>query len=172
MAFLVATLVPLSYNSGLVAKTPAPFVLSCSRNAIPFSPLAAIRASHAARSARFVSSAATICEGSSESTWNASLGTPNSALASLITSALNIDPWASRLSIIAGDGYPMCERTTISVGREVSAIAARVAASRASRSLAFSPTLITCHPYEAKRAGASSRIAISVGPSIVMWLSS
>ena len=63
-----------------------------------------------------------------------------------ITEAAKGVPCASRRSIISGEGNPMCERTTISVGRLVSAIASRVAASRTARSLDRSPTLMTCQP--------------------------
>ena len=49
---------------------------------------------------------------------------PITALVRVTSSAVNGLPWASGSSVWSGDGVPMCERRTSSVGRSSSARAA------------------------------------------------
>ena len=81
-------------------------------------------------------------------------------------------PCAAAVSVYFGDGNPMWLRSTMTLGRSASAMPSRIARSSASRSLAISPASMTCQPYALKRSTGSSVSASSVGPSIVMWLSS
>ena len=96
---------------------------------------------------------------------------PYAAFVSLISSLPSGSPCALLVSARFGLPKPMIVRTTMSDGRAVSAFAASIAASIAARSL-MSATCCTCQPYASNRIPASSVYVSSVGPSIVMWLSS
>jgi hypothetical protein len=74
---------------------------------------------------------------------------------SRISSFPSGSPCALWVSTLFGLPYPMCVRTTIIDGRPVSAFAARIARSTASRSFT-SGTCCTCQPYASKRLPASS----------------
>lgn len=69
----------------------------------------------------------------------------------------------------------MIERIAMKEGRPVSAFAASIASYRAAGSrspFSLGATRCTCQPYASYRLRVSSETAVSVSPSIEMWLSS
>ncbi len=108
----------------------------------------------------------------SASTQNGSSGMPITRLVAVMCAAPNGFPCASGASVKSGEGKPMCERRTRSVGDPRCRRAATNARSRALRSSATSPNWTTFQPYARKRPSTSSLQVSDVVPSMVIRLSS
>ncbi len=91
------------------------------------------------------------------------------------SSSPSAEPWAASVFCAFGAGQAMIERIAMKDGLSVTSFAASIASYSAcgSRSPSgFGATRCTCQPYASYRLTVSSETAVSVSPSIEMWLSS
>lgn len=100
---------------------------------------------------------------------------PSTRFVAATSSSPSAEPCEASVFWACGAGQAMIERAAMNDGRSVSALAAWSAANRpaGSRSpLGSCSTRWTCQPYASYRFRVSSETAVSVSPSMEMWLSS
>lgn len=132
--------------------------------------------SQAALASRPRSSASRVCARTSSLTSKDFSGSkPRTRLVAATSSSPSAEPWAASVFWACGAGQAMIERIAMNDGLSVTAFAASIAAYSASTSrspLSLGATRWTCQPYASYRFIVSSDTAVSVSPSIEMWLSS
>ena len=120
---------------------------------------------------------ARVCARTSSATSKVFSGSkPRTRLVAATSSSPSAEPCAASVFCAFGAGQAMIERIAMNEGRSVSALrglrAPRTAPAGSRSPLGSGSTRWTCQPYASYRLRVSSENAVSVSPSMEMWLSS